>query len=58
MCKTSYYLETDNHSRYKIKFELDLANHAKKSEGKKAASVNTYDFTKNINLVSLKTKRR
>ena len=58
MCKTSYYLETDNHSRYKIKFELDLANHAKKSEGKKATSVNTHDFTKNINLVSLKTKRR
>lgn len=58
MCKTSYYLETDNHSRYKIKFELDLANHAKKSEGKKATGVNTYDFTKNVNLVSLKIIRR
>ena len=55
MCRTSYYLETDNH---KIKFELDLANHGKKSEGKKATGVNTYDFTKNDNLVSLKIIRR
>ena len=31
----SYYLEPDSHNKNKIKFELDLANYATKSDVKK-----------------------
>ena len=51
----SYYPESDNYGRSKIKVELDLSNYATKSGTKKVTVVDISDFTKQTNLASLKS---
>ena len=51
----SYFLGPYARSKNKIKVELDLSNHATKSDLKYAISVDTSDFTEKADLASLKT---
>ena len=43
----SYFLESYTRGENKIKFELDLANYATKSDLKNATGVDTSEFAKN-----------
>ena len=51
----SYFSGPYTRSKNKIKVELDLSNHATKSDLKYAISVDTSDFTEKADLASLKT---
>lgn len=54
--KISYFPELDSYDRYNVKTDLDLINYATKSDLKGATDINTSKFSKNIYLVSLKSK--
>ena len=51
--KKSYY-SPNNHSKNKIEVELDLSNHARKSDLKKATGADTSEFAKKTHLATLK----
>ena len=53
--KISFLPELHTPGKNKIEIELDLSNYATKSDLKIATDVNTSDFTKKTDLVSLKT---
>ena len=50
----SYFPDLDSYGRNKLKVELDLSNHATKSEIKNVTGVDTSDFAKDTNIASLK----
>ena len=50
----SYFPETGNYDRNKIKFGIDFPNYATKSDVKKATGVDTSEFPIKADLASLK----
>ena len=50
----SCFPEPHTHSKSKIEGELDLANYVTKSDLKNSAGVDTFEFAKKVDLVSLK----
>ena len=53
--KTSYFPEPHTYSKNKIEAELDLSNHATKSDLKNATDVDTSDLAKKADLASLQS---
>ena len=53
--KMNYFSEPNTRNRNKIKVELDLPNHATKSDLKNATAVDTSDFSKKADLARLKS---
>ena len=54
--KVIYFPEPYDHNRNKIKFDLNLSNHATKFDLKNATGVDTSKFPKKTNLTSLKSE--
>ena len=52
----SYYPETNNHVRNKIKVELDLSNYATKADLNRATGVDTFNLAAKSYLASLKAE--
>ena len=54
--KTRYFPEPYSHTKNKIKVTLDFSNHTKKPVSKRLTGIDTSEFAKKTDLVSLKSK--